>query len=110
MEDLGGTGRRHSESVSIQQSQLGVASDNRGLLTFECRLALLNLFFASLGEAGFVRGFSQIVEFAFVQPHGSVTKCTRDGGEAFFHVAHGDDSTIAVRRNRRRCPRAIFHA
>lgn len=63
------------------------APDNGGLLTLECRLALLNLFLASLGEAGFVRGFSQIVEFALVQPHGSVTKGTRDGGETFFHVA-----------------------
>ena len=56
-----------------------------------------------------MRGFSHIVEFALVQPHGSVTKGTRDCGETFFHVAHCDNSTIAVQRNRRRCPRAIFH-
>jgi len=63
-----------------------------GLLTLECRLALLNLFLASLGEAGFVRGFSQIVEFALVQPHGPVTKGTRDGGETFFHAARRRES------------------
>jgi len=39
-----------------------------------------------------VRGFSQIVEFALVQPHGSITKGTRDGGETFFHVARRTES------------------
>ena len=68
------------------------ASDNGGLVTLECRLALLNLFPASLGEAGFVRGFSQIVEFALAQPHGSVTNGARDGGETFFHEAHRTES------------------
>ena len=63
------------------------ASDNGGLVPLESRVALLNLFPASLGEAGFVRGFSQIVEFALAQPHWSVTNGARDGGETFFHEA-----------------------
>ena len=53
----------------------------------ECRLALLSLFLDSLSKAGFVRGLSQIVGFALVQPHGSLTNGARDSGETFFHVA-----------------------
>ena len=68
------------------------ASDKAGSLTLECRLALVNLFFTSLGEAGFVRGFFQRVEFALVQPHGPVRNGARDGGETFFHEAHRTES------------------
>ena len=50
-------------------------------------MRFFNLFLASLGEAGFVRGFSQIVEFALIQPHGSVANGALDGCETFFHVA-----------------------
>ena len=60
------------------------APDNGGLFTLDCRLAPLNLFLASLGEAGFVHGFSQIGELALVQPHGSVANGARNGGETFF--------------------------
>jgi hypothetical protein len=60
--------------------------------SFACRLVPLSLFLKSLSEAGFVRGFTQIVELALVQPHSSVANGARDGGETFFHVARRTES------------------
>ena len=39
-----------------------------------------------------MRGFTQIVEFALVQPHRSVANGARDGSETFFHVARRTES------------------
>ena len=80
-------------------------------LLFECRLALLDFLLESFSKAGFVHGFTQIVEFALVQPHGPVTNGARDGGETFFHEAHRSESWKAPDYTRLRSTlQALFSA
>ena len=98
----------HAQSA-VPATYTGLAaSDNGGSLTLECCLALLNLFLTSLG-AGFERRFSQMVEFALVQPHGPVRNGARDGGETFFHEAHRTESWRALVYTRLRSMRQASH-
>jgi hypothetical protein len=52
---------------------------------FKCGVALIDFFLELLCEAGFVRGLSDIVEFALIQPHRFVTNGAWDGSETLFH-------------------------